>query len=549
MLNKKNGILRLCRRGLIALCVWSLACMAYAQVAGTDDVLTHIRQRSRINIGVKTDFPPFGMLDSEGKPKGVEVDLAREMARRLGVEVNIVSVTTENRLQKLEQGSVDMLIATVADTAERRKAATVIEPDYYAGGVSLFMRPEQRFDSWASVRGQKLCATQSAYFNRPMSERYLLDLQMYKNTRDALMALRDGRCVGYLYSSVAIEAYLADPDWQGYRAPLPVAMIAPWGIMIPRNAKGSPYELAVSDIVADWHRSGYLIGREKAWAIKPTKFLSDMRTIWSTKDEEGQFLCNRNAGGSLPSQCRNQTFVKSSEVTGLQKIGLWLREKSGLDISYVYDRYDRARFIKGLCYTILLILCAMLGSLGSGYVAARLCDGGGPAVNAIVKGVAMYGKMAPPLLQMYLLFFGVGSILWELCGASLPAFFVAVLCMCFNAGATVMNILLDTVAYQRSQDPYFRLCRHTLVQTVDLSSAALKTVMVNMTKQSMIASAIAVPEVLSVVTSIMADQGNMGVMMNTLLVVFLLLVSMTDLILNWLEKRLHDWQVKQHERG
>src|SRR5207237_7345867 len=118
-----------------------------------------------ITIGVKADYPLFGQLGADGRPEGMEVDLARDLARRLGVTAQLVTVTSANRLQRLEDGTVDLVLATLGDTEQRRDIVTLIEPNYYASGVNLMVPPDSRVKDWAELRGQKVCATQGAYFN------------------------------------------------------------------------------------------------------------------------------------------------------------------------------------------------------------------------------------------------------------------------------------------------------------------------------------------------------------------------------------------------
>lgn len=526
---------------LIAFLTLGLSAFSALPQNGSSKALDLIRARGAVNIGIKTDFPPFGILDSEGRPEGLEIDLARDVASRLGVALVIVKVTTENRFQKLEQGAVDLLIATTADTPERRKLATAVEPNYYAGGVTVITRRSQRFENWPSLRGQKLCATQGAYFNRPMSERYLLDLQLYRSTRDALLALRDGQCVGYLYSTAAIHAYLNKPEWKDYHAPLPESMVVPWAIMVSRKERASPFHNLLADTVAAWHRSGFLIERERHWGIRPSRFLHDMQSLWNLKDADGTPVCRRTADGEWASQCRNSTFVASSDVGGVHGLGLWLKERSGVDLSYVYDPYDRSRMLRGISHSLLLVIASIIGSLLLGYLAARLYDSGGKFVRGSVKCWGVYGQMTPPLLQMYLLFFGLGAVLWETTGTVISAVLVAVACLCFNSGTTVMRVLLDTTSLLRSKNPDHRLSLATLPGTLELCSPSIKAVLVNVTKQTMLASAIAVPEILSVTAAIMADQGNIAVMMNTLLLSFLLLTSLVIRALDHLERRLHEY--------
>ena len=51
----------------------------------------------------------------------------------------------------------------------------------------------------------RVCATQGAYFNRPMAQRFLLELQVFNGTRDTRLALRDGRCDAWLYDDRCVS--------------------------------------------------------------------------------------------------------------------------------------------------------------------------------------------------------------------------------------------------------------------------------------------------------------------------------------------------------
>ena len=516
--------------------------LAMAGPAKSSSALDLIRKRGAIHIGVKTDFPPFGMLNPSGEPEGFETDLAVDIARQLGVRLVKVIVTTENRFQKLEQGDVDVLIATVADTFERRQIATAIEPNYYAGGVSIFLRPEQRISDWQAIRGQKICATQGAYFNRPMSQRYLLDLQMYRNTRDALMAVRDGRCIGFLYSTAAVQAYLKKPEWAGYKAPLPQAMVAPWAINISRNEQGTELDRRLGDIVATWHRRGFLLEREKAWGIQPTKFLMDAKTLWSQRDEKEEYVCERGEDGAWPALCRNPTFVRSAEVGGLLRLGLWVEESTGMKLTFIYNTYDRSLFLKGLLYTVVLMASCVFSSLLLGSAGALVAESRFSWMRWTVLGMAVYGRMTPPLLQMYLLFFGVGALLWSGMGVSVSPILVAVWCLSYYTGTSVMSSLLESAHHIRIDRPDFRLRIANFSAVVELTSGPVKAALVNVVKQSIMASAIAIPELISATTSIMSDQGNINVMMNVFLVVFLTLIGLWIHLFDWLERKFHAQQ-------
>src|SRR5690348_7690691 len=87
----------------------SFACAASAQA----DDLAMIRQRGTLIVGVKTDYPPFGFRSPAGEIEGIEPDLAADVANSLGVKLELVPVVASNRIQFLEQGRIDLIIATM----------------------------------------------------------------------------------------------------------------------------------------------------------------------------------------------------------------------------------------------------------------------------------------------------------------------------------------------------------------------------------------------------------------------------------------------------
>ena len=480
--------------GLVIACsVLVSSPMVAAQSASSSKTLELIRKRASIQIGVKTDFVPFGQLDKNGQPQGLEVDLAYDLARQLGVRATLVSVTTENRFRLLEQGHVDVLIATASDTQARREIATAIEPHYYSGGVNVLLRPNQRITDWAALRGQTLCATQSSYFNRPASQRYLLKLVIYRDTRDALLALREGRCMGYLYSGPAIQGLLKKPEWAGYTAPLPEVIRAPWAIQIARSEAGSQLEHLIGDVVAQWHRSGFLIAREQAWGIQPTRFLEEERARWSHREPSGTHTCSRDAQGQWPLACRNLSFVRADEAGGFLSLGLWLRDKTEVNLTLLYDAYDRRVFFNGIAHTLALMTGAIVFSLLVGVAGALLVEARWPLVGPLVRAIGFYGRTAPPLLMMYLVFFGLGSLLANRFNWDLSPIWVAIGCMGYYAGASIMNLLLDAANHLRASQADFRLRPHNLTRLTELSAGRLRWILTNVLKQSVMASAIAVP--------------------------------------------------------
>ncbi|HEV3105680.1 MAG TPA: transporter substrate-binding domain-containing protein [Trinickia sp.] len=513
------------------LCV--LACLMLALgAANAAGRLDTIKQRGVLIVGVKTDYPPFGMLSSTATQEGFEHDLGADLASRLGVRLGTVSVTGTNRLQMLNEGQVDVTIATLGDTSERRQIATLIEPDYYSSGVTLMAPPDTQLKRWDEIRGKTVCATQGSYFNRTIATRYLVNLEIYASGRDAKLGVRDRRCIGWLFDSTAIAGDLLSPEWHDYRIPLQPELLTPWAIAVARTEKGGTLERFIGDTVADWHRSGTLIALEHKWRLFPSKFLADMHALWNKKDETGRYICRRQLDGHWPVACRNPIFVTSTDVTGLRRWGLWVFEKTGVNLTYIYDDYERAQFFHALWLTLMLTVCCVSGSLAAGVALALLCASKIPGLSAALRSCALVARMTPPLLQIYVLLFGIGAIAAAHWGVRFNAFFIVVLSLSLYTGAALMYALEDAARHEG-----FALSPSTVGRLIRRSSASISALLVNVTKATMMASAVAVPELLSVSTSIIAEHGNVATMMNTLMLVFLLFVFVVLRLLRWAEKR------------
>src|SRR5437660_11799888 len=102
------------------LAAFALAASLALAHAATAQTLEKIRQRGTIIVGVKADYKPFGFRDPSGNIVGFEPDLAKDVADLLGVKLQLEPVVSSNRMQFLQQGKIDLMIATMNDTNDRR---------------------------------------------------------------------------------------------------------------------------------------------------------------------------------------------------------------------------------------------------------------------------------------------------------------------------------------------------------------------------------------------------------------------------------------------
>jgi polar amino acid transport system substrate-binding protein len=259
---------------LLSLLASSLLLAAVLAPGARADVLQTIKQKGVLTVGTKADYRPFGYLDPAGKIVGFEADLAADVAKRLGVKLELVPVVASNRIQFLQQGKIDMMIATMSDTPERRKIVDIVEPDYYASGTNVMAPKSAHLTSWEALRGKKVCLIQGSFYNKELQEKYGIDGVAFPGTAEAYAALKNGNCVGFAYDDTAIIGQTQLPDWSDYEMPLDSILVVPWGLAVNQGEKG--FADFMSKTITDWHKTGMIEQLEKKWGIKPTKFAQEM---------------------------------------------------------------------------------------------------------------------------------------------------------------------------------------------------------------------------------------------------------------------------------
>ena len=504
--------------------------------AAVADRLDEIRARGHLIVGVKGDYHPFGVRDDTGKLVGYDVDVAHGLADALGVPARLTPVTSANRLQKLARGEIDVVVATLGDNLSRRRLVTMIEPQYYGDGANVLLRTDAGISSWEDLRGRTLCSVQGSLWNRLASERLLVKTISLNSTREAALALRNGHCVGWLYDEVNLLSALAGGGWGGFGVSLPTRFVAPWAIAIKKEEAGGRLDRLLGDKLASWHRDGFLQDLEKRWKLPPSPYLRRAREVWQRKDEAGNLVCRRDDAGNWPLECRERALVTSQELGGLTAISMAFKESTGLDISPVYDPLDRNVFLHGLFLTVALSISTVVGSVVFGALFGWVMHRRIPVAAPFLHAFCAVLRMTPPLLQLYVVFFGIGGILFAY-GFTLDAFSLAAVVLSLYAAASnaVSFSLAADVAARNGGSLGFSLSEFR--RAFDLSQAAIAGNSINIVKATGMASTLALPELVHASTAIIAEKGNDGVMMNLLLLCYFALVFATIWALRGWERR------------
>jgi len=265
-------MLKLITRAAVSAAVVAGFSLAMTQAEAANDRFTKVLKRGTLVVGVKADYKPWGFRDSSGKLVGMEIDMARDVADAMGVGLELVPVQSSNRMQFLQQGKIDLMIATMSDRSDRRKLVGIVEPNYYTSGTNLLAK-KGVVKKWADLKGKPVCGKQGAFYNKIVAKRYGAKIVAFVNNAEAKQALRDSKCVGWVYDDSSIGSDLASGQWDGFEMPLNSEDDNPWALAVPLDEVNGIWGNFMTGMQYRWLTSGRLIELEKKWGIQPTAFL------------------------------------------------------------------------------------------------------------------------------------------------------------------------------------------------------------------------------------------------------------------------------------
>ena len=142
-----------------------LGLMAGAMLLSTTvaraDALDDIQKHGVLRVAVPQDFPPFGSVTADLKPQGLDIDVATLIARKMGVKVELVPVTSANRIPYLQTKKVDLVISSMGKNAEREKVID-FSAAYAPFFNGVFGAGDQKVSGPADLAGKTIGVTRGS---------------------------------------------------------------------------------------------------------------------------------------------------------------------------------------------------------------------------------------------------------------------------------------------------------------------------------------------------------------------------------------------------
>ena len=252
----------------------SIAALTATQ-ALADATLDRIKGRGTLTVGVILSGAPFGYIDPKTQSqKGYNLDIAQALADDLGVKLETVTVTPPNRVQFLQQGKVDILIANMQYTEERAKVLDYVPTPYDRSGGGAIGRKDSGLKDWADLKGKPVCVSQGSNFTEPLIEKYGAQVKALPSQPESLLALQGGNCVVAVHVGATIGLLIEDrpEEWKDYAILFPTELIPSDSVIWLRKGEKDT-SAALDNGVKKLHASGKLLEFAKANRLLNTEYL------------------------------------------------------------------------------------------------------------------------------------------------------------------------------------------------------------------------------------------------------------------------------------
>lgn len=133
------------------------------------DALDDIQKKGVLRVAVPQDFPPFGSVTTDMTPQGLDIDVATLIAKKLGVKVELIPVTSANRIPYLQTKKVDLVISSMGKNPEREKVID-FSAAYAPFFNGVFGPADQKVAAPADLAGKTIGVTRGSVEDLELSK-------------------------------------------------------------------------------------------------------------------------------------------------------------------------------------------------------------------------------------------------------------------------------------------------------------------------------------------------------------------------------------------
>lgn len=180
------------------------------QDTASTSTLQQVLQRGTLRVGDCLTFAPFGFYNKDGQPDGYDVDLAKELAKEMGVKLEVMNTTSANRIPNLQTDKVDVVFCNFTRNLERAKEIAFTTP-YVVASEALLVKKTSGIKSIQDMSGRTIATVKgSTNGDEVRALNMQVKIQEYDSSEAAILAVKQGQA----------DAMIEDNNFLAYQATL-----------------------------------------------------------------------------------------------------------------------------------------------------------------------------------------------------------------------------------------------------------------------------------------------------------------------------------------
>ncbi len=198
--------------------VFTAAVGALAVLIAFSTTAAYSQEAKKIRIGVEGAYPPFSQIDTDGKLKGFDIDIANALCAELKAECVMVQQEFDAMIPGLLSRKIDAVIASMSITEERKKSVDFSDK-YYQTPARFVAKAGSKLEvSVAGLKGKRIGVQRTTIHDRFATATFTQsEIVRYTKQDDAFLDLTAGRLDGALVDLMAANAgFLQTPAGKGF---------------------------------------------------------------------------------------------------------------------------------------------------------------------------------------------------------------------------------------------------------------------------------------------------------------------------------------------
>lgn len=194
----------------VFMAVLMMLTLTFGIAYGKDNSLEDIKKKGYFTVGLDATFAPMGFRDESGELVGFDIDLAKEVAKRMGVEAKFKPCEWDGIIFDLRSKNIDMVWNGMSVTEQRKKQVAFTEP-YLVDGQIIFTKsgtaPAKVSELAGKVVGVQLGSSGALAVEKNPIASEIKEIKKYATNVEALLDLEAGRTDAVVMDSVSGKYY------------------------------------------------------------------------------------------------------------------------------------------------------------------------------------------------------------------------------------------------------------------------------------------------------------------------------------------------------